>query len=174
MGCALIIAVWTVIDYTQSSSNTTDAPDPYQQAVTLWLGSLTNFLAFNIVFECTRLIAFGFFFHALLSFWKLKKQVSLSDNENKAQEAFWKHFLFLVLSVISWAGEMILISVHVLTDSPITYFLILFTFDILIQLANFLFMLYIILRLNQFYRIKTEAVQGGIDDLIEDALRSEH
>ena len=76
--------------------------------------------------------------------------------------------------MISWAGEMILISVHVLTDSPITYFLILFTFDVLIQLANFLFMLYIILRLNQFYRIKTEAVQGGIDDLIEDALRSEH
>ena len=68
---------------------------------------------------------------------------------------------------------MILISIHILSNTPITYFLILFTIDVLLQFVNFLFILVIIFKLNQFYRKKTATVPNGIDDLIENAFHSE-
>ena len=84
MACALIILVWTIIDYLNSDNSDTQTTNPYEQAVNLWLGSLTNFLAFNIMFECTRLIAFGFLFQALWGFWQLKNKLNLAYNEVQA------------------------------------------------------------------------------------------
>ena len=68
---------------------------------------------------------------------------------------------------------MILISIHILSNTPITYLLILFTIDVLLQFVNFIFILVVIFKLNQFYRKKTAAAPNGIDDLIENAFHSE-
>ena len=69
---------------------------------------------------------------------------------------------------------MILISIHVISNTPISYFVILFTIDVLIQFVNLLFMLIIMLKLNKFYKKKTEVTKNGIDDLIDNAFQSDH